>query len=138
MSTRTRDFEAVVLTLLQELLGERHPSLELEVPSSGGYARGPRADLVISNPENGSVLAVELKGGERGRHIPFSMLPHVRALKEQIRSDHPESGDVVVVTTTELPEFVRQGLSHDGIAVLEVSSPEEAVERIDEQLAALL
>jgi len=137
MSTNMKGFEELFLARLEELLAQRHPQLALEVPTSGSRARGPRADFVISNPKTGSAIAGELKGGKQGQHLPFSMLPQLRALREQIRTDHPARGEVVVITTGKVPNLVRDGLNHDGIAILNVSSPEEGAERLNECLDTL-
>lgn len=137
MPTSMKGFEELFLARLEELLAERHPGFELEVPTSGSRARGPRPDFVVSNPETGSAIAGELKGGLQGQHLPFSMLPQLRALREQIRSDHSDRGDVIVITTGQVPALVREGLDNDGITILNVSSPEEAAEALNERLNSL-
>ena len=137
MSTSTKSFEELFLARLEALLAERHPAFELEVPTSGSRLYGPTPDFVVSNPETGSWMGGELKGGLQGRHLSFAMLPQMRALREQFRSDHPQPGDFVVITTGRIPDLVRRGLSHDGIEFLEVSSPEEGAERVNERLDSL-
>ena len=137
MSTSTQGFDELFLARLEELLAERHPRLELEIPTSGSSIGGPIPDFVVSNPATGSWIVGELKGGRQGKHLPFAMLPHVRALWERFRSDRHHPGDVVVITTGRIPNLVREGLDRDGIGFLEVSSPEEAVERVNERLESL-
>jgi hypothetical protein len=137
MSTSTKGFEELFLARLEELLAERHPSLELEVPTSGSRLCGPTPDFVVSNPETGSWMGGKLKGGFQAKHLPLAMLPHMRALREQFRSDHPQPGDFVVITTGRIPNLVQKGLNHDGIGFLEVSSPEEGAERVNERLGSL-
>jgi hypothetical protein len=137
MSTNGKGFEELFLARLEQLLAERHPGLELEVPTSGSRFRGPVPDFVVSNPETGSWIVGELKGGSQGKHLPFSMLPQLRALREQFRTDHPEPGEFVVVTTGRIPTLVQKGFDHDGIRFLEVSSPEEGAERVNERLETL-
>jgi hypothetical protein len=133
----TKSFEELFLARLEALLAERHPAFELEVPTSGSRLYGPTPDFVVSNPETGSWMGGELKGGLQGRHLSFAMLPQMRALREQFRSGHPQPGDFVVITTGRIPDLVRRGLSHDGIEFLEVSSPEEGAERVNERLGSL-
>jgi hypothetical protein len=137
MSTRSKDFDEEFLGLLESLLAERHPELELEVPTSGSVEYGPVPDFVISNPRTGSSIVGELKGGLQARHLPFSMLPHMRALQQRFRTDHSHRGEFVVITTGRIPNLVQEGLIHDGIQFLEVSSPEEAAERLDRRLQTL-
>jgi hypothetical protein len=137
MSTSTKGFEEQLLARLETLLAERHPGLELEVPTSGSMERGPIPDFVISNPDTGSSIVVELKGGLQGKHLPFSMLPQMRALQQQFRVENPQRGEFVVITTGRIPNLVQEGLMHDGIEFLEVSSPEEAAERLDQRLETL-
>jgi hypothetical protein len=137
MRTSTKGFEELFLTRLEAFLAERHPGLELDIPTSGSSLGGPTPDFVVYNPETGSWVVGKVKGGLEAQHLPFAMLPQMRALRDRVRSDRPHPGELVVITTGRIPGLVQEGLDHDGIRVLEVSTPEEAVERVDEHLAAL-
>jgi hypothetical protein len=128
------DFEGTFLERLEHLLAERHPQLQLQVPSSGSYSGRPSPDLVVCNPATGARLVVELKDGLQAAHMPFSTLPYLRSLREHYR---PVKGDVILITTGSVPELVRTGLTKDGIEFLQVESPEEATDRLEDRLMQL-
>lgn len=128
------DFEGTFLERLEHILAERHPTLQLEVPSSGAYSGVPTPDFVIHNPSTGARLAGELKGGLQAEHMPFSTLPYLRSLREHIGF---ENGDVVLITTGSVPGLVRDGLTRDGIQFMQVASPEEATDQLEHRLAEL-
>jgi hypothetical protein len=128
------DFEGTFLERLGHVLAERHPRLQLEVPSSGSHPGVPSPDFVVYNPATGARLAGELKDGLQAQHMPFSTLPYLRSLREYFR---PANGDVILITTGCVPELVRNGLTRDGIEFLQVASPEEATDRLENRLFEL-
>ncbi|HEU4559655.1 MAG TPA: hypothetical protein VFS20_17515 [Longimicrobium sp.] len=131
------DSEHLFFERLQQLLAERHPRLALRVPSSAEQYEGPTPDLVVSNARTGAMLGMELRVGYQARYIPLALLPQVDAVRERLRSQLPQPGDVVVITTGRIPWQVQEIFEKDGIEYLEVSSPEEAVERLDPRLQQL-
>ncbi|HEX9938205.1 MAG TPA: hypothetical protein VGB15_13815 [Longimicrobium sp.] len=137
MRMNTADSETQFFLRLEQLLAERHPELDLAAPASLERYEGPTPDLVVSNARTGSSLGLEMRVGFSGRHIPLAMLPQVRAVRERFRSCLPQPGDVVVIATGPIPRMVREGFARDGIQCYEVSSPEEAVERLDDRLEQL-
>ena len=137
MRTSTKGFDELFLIRLEAMLAERHPDLALDIPTSGSGLGGPTPDFVVYNPRTGSWMVGKVKSGLQGRHLPIAMLPQMRALRARVRSDRTQPGELVVITTGRIPNLVQEGLDHDGIPVLEVSTPEEAVERVNEHLAAL-
>ena len=123
---------------LENLLLVRHPELTFEIPPT--YPRGgewPRPDVVITNPRTGSVLGVELRVGSRGKRLPIALLAQVRGVRERFRAENPQSLDLVVVTTGEIPRIVSERLDNDGVEYFEVASPEEAIERLEPWLEQL-
>lgn len=137
MSTTMADSEHLFFERLEQLLAERHPRLALRVPTSAEQYEGPTPDLVVSNVRTGAALGMELRVGVQGRHIPLALLPQVRALRKRFRSRLPQPGDVVLITTGRIPWQVQEIFAKDGIEYHEVSSPEEAVERLDPRLQQL-
>ncbi|HEU4451709.1 MAG TPA: hypothetical protein VFR81_01580 [Longimicrobium sp.] len=136
MATSTRSFDEIFLARLEDLLAERYPALELQTPTPGFRFGAPRPDFVIANSRTGSLLICELKSGFQARHIPLSTLPYIRGLRDWF-ADRGIEGDVVLITTGEIPQLVKKGLARDGIPFFEVASPEEATERLDAQLSKL-
>jgi hypothetical protein len=138
MLTSTISSELQFYSRLEELVIQRHPGLRFEIPPP--YPRGgewPRPDVVITNPRTGAVLGAEVRVGYQAKHIPLSLLSLVRGVRERLRSDHSESADLVVITTGEILEILKPLLDKDGIGYLEVSSPEEAIERLEPRLERL-
>lgn len=127
----TKDFEGPFLARLERLLTERHPTLQLSVPSSGSHSVGPTPDFIVTNPATGAVLVGEVKSGAHAQDIPYSTLPQLRRIKEHDKSDRSA---VVLITTSLLPDLVRDGLNKDGIAHIQVGSAEEAANRLENQL----
>lgn len=119
---------------LQQLLSERHPELTVEFPSPYD---GPVPDMVVSNDRTGAALGVELQVGRRAEYIPLSLLASVRRVQKRLHSGLPQPGDVVVITTGRIPWQVTDVFDKDGIEYHQVSSPEEAVERLDPRLQRL-
>ena len=137
MRTNTADSETQFFLRLEQLLAERHPELDLDAPTAQERYEGPTPDLVLSDTRTGSSLGLEMRVGFSGKHIPLAMLPQVRAVRERFRSGLPQPGDVVVIATGPIPRMVREGFVRDGIQYHEVSSPEEAVERLNDRLEEL-
>lgn len=123
---------------LESVLSARHPELKFEIPPA--YPRGgewPRPDVVITNPRTGGVLGVELRAGSRGKRLPIALLAQVRGVRDRFRAEHPESLDLVVITTGEIPRIVSERFDNDGVEYFEVSSPEEAIDRLEPWLERL-
>jgi hypothetical protein len=137
MHTNTADSETQFFLRLEQLLADRYPELDVAAPASRERYEGPTPDLVVSNARTGSSLGLEMRVGLGGRHIPLAMLPQVRAVRERFRSRLPQPRDVVVITTGRIPWQVQEVFDNDGIEYLEVSSPEEAVERLAPRLQQL-
>jgi hypothetical protein len=137
MHTSTQGFDEIFLARLEQLLAERHPTLELEVPSSAASLYGPQPHFMVSNPRTGSRIGVDVRSGEQARYIPLVLLPKLRALRERLRSNGRDGSEVMLITTGSVPNLVRDGLDRDGIPILHVDSPEEAAERFGERLNAL-
>lgn len=137
MNTSMAGSEERFFVRLEQLLGERHPRLALRVPTSAEHYEGPTPDIVVSNTRTGAALGMELRVGFQGTRIPLALLPQVRAVRERFRSHLPQPGDVVVITTGRVPWQVQEIFANDGIECLEVSSPEEAVERLSHRLEQL-
>jgi hypothetical protein len=129
-----KDFEGTFLARLEHVLAERHPNLQLEIPSSNSYSGFPVPDFVVSNPVTGACLVGELKGGLQAEHMPYSTLPYLRSLRQHFG---PEKGEVVLITTGSVPDLVQKGLTNDGIGFFQVGSPEDATAQIEHRLFAL-
>jgi hypothetical protein len=127
----TTDFEGPFLAHLEHLLTERHPTLQLSVPASGSYAGEPIPDFIVTNPETGAVLVGEVKSGAQAQHIPYSTLPQLRRIRDHYLSHRSA---MVLITTSFIPDLVRDGLNRDGIAHIQVGSAEEAANRLETQL----
>lgn len=137
MATSTQSFEEVFVARLEDLLKHRYPALKLEPPASGFSFGVPRPDFVISNPTTGSLLICELKSDFQARHIPLSTLSYIRGLRDWYLANRGNDGTVIFITTGEIPQLVKKGLTRDGIPFFEVVSPEEAIERLDVELRTL-
>ncbi|HET7461098.1 MAG TPA: hypothetical protein VFJ82_07610 [Longimicrobium sp.] len=137
MNSNTSNSEEQFYTRLGQLLAQRHPQLAVRPPTSAEYYEGPTPDLVVSNTRTGAALGMELRVGRQAEYIPLGLLPHVRAVRKRFRSGLPRPGDVVVVTTGLIPRQVTEVFDKDGIEYHQVSSPEEAVERLDPRLQQL-
>lgn len=137
MRTNTAGFEELFYERLQALLDDEYPALELHAPISGSSFGALTPDFVVSNPRTGASLAVRVKSGFQAAYIPLSTLPLLHELREQVRSARGSASDLVLITTGELPNIVKRGLAHDGIAFFEVDTPMEAAERMTSQLHQL-
>jgi hypothetical protein len=137
MARETQCFEELFLVRLEHLLAERYPSLNLQVPTSGGGFGVPRPDFIIANRSTGSLLICQVKSGLDARHIPLSTLPYIRWLRDWFRTGREINVDIVLIATGEIPQLVKKGFARDGISYFEVTSPEQAVERLDAQLMKL-
>jgi hypothetical protein len=116
---------------LEHILTERHPTLQLSVPASGSYAGGPAPDFIVTNPQTGAVLVGEVKSGAQAQQIPYSTLPQMRRMREYYSAGRSA---VVLITTSIIPDLVRDGLVRDGIAHIQVGSAEEAANLLENKL----
>jgi hypothetical protein len=131
----TKDFEETFLSTFEDYLHQKYPRLKVEIPASGSHPGGPTPDIIVKNVETGTQFAVELKSGFQSSHIPISALSQLRALRNYYT--HQEKGDLVFITTGDIPEIVKHGLKDSGILYYSVRSPIEAVSYLDEKLKQL-
>jgi hypothetical protein len=137
MRTSTITPEAKFFVRLEEVLAERHPGLRLEPPPGRAGGKRPLPDIVITNPRTGFALGGEVRAGYEAKGIPMTLLPHLDDVRRGLQAEYDPSAEVVVITTGEIPQPLRGWLDQDGVEYFEVSSPEEAIERLESRLERL-
>ncbi|MBV9109690.1 MAG: hypothetical protein JO306_09820 [Gemmatimonadetes bacterium] len=137
MITSTISPELLFFVRFEELFSARHPGLQLRRSPLSSREDWPLPDVVISNPRTGAALGAEVRVGYQAKALPMTLLPHVDKVRKRLRADYDPAADVVIITTGEVPQPLRRWLDDDGVEYFEISSPEEAMERLEPWLERL-
>jgi hypothetical protein len=116
MNEPTGDGNAVVEAItsaLKDELGDSYtiisnPRLEQSVEVHGS------PDLMVKD-DTGQITLIEVKVSPPDDELPFATIPHMRRLQEQNRDIN---ANVVLVSTSFVPEVVKRSLKTHGIDVI--------------------
>jgi hypothetical protein len=104
---------------LRKSLGESFVIVDrLDDPHLRGVGLKGAPDIAILDKDRDHWILVEVKGSGADATLPFPMLPAVLEIRERNAALHP---DMVLVSTSRVPEAYRGYIESSGIRVVEGS-----------------
>jgi uncharacterized protein YceH (UPF0502 family) len=94
----------------------------------------PSPDVIIENPATRQTIVIEFKGGSSMESVPYATVPQMRSLRTAFGF---RNSKIMLISASEVPNFVKNALEKDHIEVIEADSIEKAVEKLEEAISEL-
>jgi hypothetical protein len=133
----THESEKEVFDALSEHIRSKHSGLVISLPPSGSLLgapahTAPTPGILVSNPETGAVLGIEVKG--YSSILPVGVYPQLKAMQQQMKSIR---GDLVVVSGAPMSGVLSSNIADAGIFAVQLLNPKEVGPQLEPKLRAL-